>query len=314
MRSLQIVALATLSLSLGVSGAPASESESTLVKRADPVGIDVSNWQGTLNWATIKSQGVQFAYMKATEGTTYIDPYFDHNYVGATNNGIIRGAYHFAHPGSSSGATQANYFLAHGGGWSGDGITLPGAVDLEAIYTTTSWWTSCTGNSASFGTTNPLWIAHWASSIGTLPAGWSFTTFWQYADSGPHPGDQDKFNGDAAGLKRYLAKEFWKTTHLKVLSARRRTRSLRPHWALEVDCQVCAETHLTDIFGSPVIALRFLARILYPFGHHNTDPWTPHFHETTQGARFTWYCDDDKEIQRWEEVLAWEFGADLKKF
>ncbi|KAH9071025.1 glycoside hydrolase family 25 protein [Lactarius deliciosus] len=253
MRSLQIVALVTLSLSLGVSGAPASENESTLVKRADPVGIDVSNWQGTLNWATIKSQGVQFAYIKATEGTTYIDPYFDHNYVGATNNGIIRGAYHFAHPGSSSGATQANYFLAHGGGWSGDGITLPGAVDLEgalilavsprcqfsdeffslqgdcsglthaqmvtwikdfsntyhskttrypAIYTTTSWWTSCTGNSASFGTTNPLWIAHWASSIGTLPAGWSFTTFWQYADSGPHPGDQDKFNGDAAGLKR----------------------------------------------------------------------------------------------------------------
>ncbi|KAH9022152.1 hypothetical protein EDB84DRAFT_1511071, partial [Lactarius hengduanensis] len=55
---------------------------------------------------------------------------------------------------------------------------------LSAIYTTTtSWWTSCTGNSASFGTTNPLWIAHWASSIGTLPAGWSFTTFWQYADS-----------------------------------------------------------------------------------------------------------------------------------
>ncbi|KAH9066216.1 glycoside hydrolase family 25 protein [Lactarius vividus] len=232
MRSLQIVALATLSLSFGVSGAPASESESTLVKRADPVGIDVSNWQGTLNWATIKSQGVQFAYIKATEGTTYIDPYFDHNYVGATNNGIIRGAYHFAHPGSSSGATQANYFLAHGGGWSGDGITLPGAVDLEGdcsglthaqmvtwikdfsntyhskttrypvIYTTTSWWTSCTGNSASFGTTNPLWIAHWASSIGTLPAGWSFTTFWQYADSGSHPGDQDKFNGDAAGLKR----------------------------------------------------------------------------------------------------------------
>ncbi|KAH9022149.1 glycoside hydrolase family 25 protein [Lactarius hengduanensis] len=250
---LQILPLFALSLSLGVSSTPVSENESTLVKRAHPQGIDVSNFQGNLNWATIKSQGVQFAYIKATEGTTFIDSYFNRNYVGATSNNIIRGAYHFARPGSSSGAAQANYFLAHGGGWSRDGITLPGAVDLEGvlilavsprcqfsdeffslrgdcsglsraqmvtwikdfsntyhskttrypvIYTTTSWWTSCTGNSASFGTTNPLWIAHWASSIGTLPAGWSFTTFWQYADSGPHPGDQDEFNGDAAGLKR----------------------------------------------------------------------------------------------------------------
>ncbi|KAJ3560636.1 hypothetical protein NP233_g10707 [Leucocoprinus birnbaumii] len=70
------------------------------------------------------------------------------------------------------------------------------------IYTTTDWWTTCTGNSAAFGNNNPLWIARYASSIGALPAGWAFTTFWQYADSGPNPGDQDLFNGDAAGLKR----------------------------------------------------------------------------------------------------------------
>ncbi|KAH9024794.1 glycoside hydrolase family 25 protein [Lactarius hengduanensis] len=218
MRSLlQLIALATLSLSLG------SESGPALVKRADPQGCDVSNWQGSLNWATIKSQGVQFAYIKATEGTTFIDPYFSQNYVGATNNGIIRGAYHFAHPDTSSGAAQANYFLAHGGGWSGDGITLPGAIDLEGSCAgltaaqmvswihdfantyhaaTTSWWTSCTGNSAAFGSTSPLWLADWAASIGTLPAGWSYTTFWQYADSGTYPGDQDLFNGDAAGLQR----------------------------------------------------------------------------------------------------------------
>lgn len=65
--------------------------------------------------------------------TAFVDAYFNQNYVGATNNGIIRGAYHFAHPDSSSGAAQANYFLAHGGGWSRDGITLPGALDLEGI-------------------------------------------------------------------------------------------------------------------------------------------------------------------------------------
>ncbi|KAI0262558.1 glycoside hydrolase family 25 protein [Gloeopeniophorella convolvens] len=222
MRSLY---LATLSAALSASASP-------LIKRADPQGVDVSHYQGAINWNTMKSNGVAFAYIKATEGTTYLDPEFSANYDGATNVGIIRGGYHFAHPDTSSGATQANYFLAHGGGWSGDGITLPGAIDLEAgcygltaaamvswikdfsstyhsktsvypvIYTTTSWWTECTGNSAAFASTNPLWIADWASSIGTLPAGWSYTTFWQYADSGSNPGDQDKFNGDLAGLKR----------------------------------------------------------------------------------------------------------------
>ena len=61
----------------------------------------------------------------------YLDPEFSNNYVAATNAGIIRGGYHFAHPDVSSGATQAQYFLAHGGGWSSDGITLPGALDIE---------------------------------------------------------------------------------------------------------------------------------------------------------------------------------------
>jgi GH25 family lysozyme M1 (1,4-beta-N-acetylmuramidase) len=73
MRSLlRKVALITLSLSLSVAGAPApnSESEPALVKRANPQGCDVSNLQGNLNWATMKSQGVQFAYIKATEGTS----------------------------------------------------------------------------------------------------------------------------------------------------------------------------------------------------------------------------------------------------
>lgn len=50
---------------------------------------------------------------------------------GATNAGVIRGAYHFARPDISSGATQATYFTTNGGGWSADGITLPGALDIE---------------------------------------------------------------------------------------------------------------------------------------------------------------------------------------
>ncbi|TFK89918.1 glycoside hydrolase family 25 protein [Polyporus arcularius HHB13444] len=223
--------LLTLAAFLALSSASPS-----LVKRAAPQGVDISHYQGTVNFNTLVANGMSFVYIKVTEGTTYQDPNFSANYNGATKAGLIRGGYHFAHPDTSSGATQANYFLAHGGGWSGDGITLPGALDIEygpsgsecyglsasamvswikdfsntyhshtgvypVIYTTTDWWKTCTGNSAAFASTNPLWIAHYSSSIGTLPAGWTYTTFWQYADSGPNPGDQDEFNGSLQGLK-----------------------------------------------------------------------------------------------------------------
>jgi GH25 family lysozyme M1 (1,4-beta-N-acetylmuramidase) len=75
------------------------------------------------------------------------------------------------------------------------------------IYTTTDWWSSCTGNSGAFSTNDPLWIANYsASNGGTLPAGWGYYTFWQYADSGSEPGDQDVFNGAESRLK-VLAKD-----------------------------------------------------------------------------------------------------------
>lgn len=96
-------------------------------------GFDISNYQPTPNFSSAVANGAKFVIIKATEGTTYKSPSFSSQYTGATNAGLIRGAYHFAHPDSSSGATQAKFFLANGGGWSSDGITLPGAIDLESV-------------------------------------------------------------------------------------------------------------------------------------------------------------------------------------
>ncbi|MEV0193193.1 lysozyme [Kitasatospora purpeofusca] len=193
-------------------------------------GLDVASYQGNVNWSSVRANGARFAYVKATEGTTYTNPYFAQQYNGSYNAGLIRGAYHFALPDRSSGTAQANWFVDHGGGWSRDGKTLPPALDIEynpygatcyglsqsamvswirtfsntvhtrtgrypTIYTTTNWWTTCTGNNASFGATNPLWVARYASAVGTLPAGWSYQTIWQHADSGTFPGDQNLFNG-----------------------------------------------------------------------------------------------------------------------
>ena len=200
-------------------------------------GLDVSSYQGNVNWTATRNAGARFAYIKATQGTTYTNPYFAQQYNGSYHAGIIRGAYHFATPNTSSGSAQATYFVNHGGGWSNDGKTLPPALDLEynpygsacygkthgqmvawirdfantvksrtgrdmVFYTSTSWWTLCTGNNGSFGN-NPLWIPRYGSSVGALPAGWSFQTIWQYADHGTFPGDQNRFNGDFSRVQAF---------------------------------------------------------------------------------------------------------------
>ncbi|GGO85482.1 lysozyme [Wenjunlia tyrosinilytica] len=207
-----------------------SDNDPPRPRVAQTGGMDVSSHQGNVDWATAWNNGARFAYVKATEGTTYTNPYFAQQYNGSYNVGMIRGAYHFALPDVSSGAAQADYFVDHGGGWSRDGRTLPPALDIEynpygatcyglsqagmtnwirdfsntvlartgrypTIYTSTNWWVTCTGNSSGFGATNPLWIARYSSSPGTLPAGWAYHTIWQYASSGTFPGDQDWFNG-----------------------------------------------------------------------------------------------------------------------
>ena len=207
--------------------APAAAPASVLTTTS---GIDVSSYQGNVDWQYYWNQGKRFAYTKATEGTGYTNPYFAQQYNGSYNVGMIRGAYHYGRPDVSGGAAQADYFVAHGGGWSKDGKTLPGTLDIEwgpssacyglsqsamvswikafsdeyhaktsrwpVIYTANSWWTQCTGNLGDFSSTNPLWVASYSSSPGTLPYHWGFYTFWQYTST---PLDQDYFS---AGLDR----------------------------------------------------------------------------------------------------------------
>lgn len=201
-------------------------------------GFDVSHYQGTVNYPATYNAGARFVYAKATEGTSYVDPMFGTNYANSYAAGFYRGAYHFALPDRSSGATQANYFLAHGGGWTADGHTLPPVIDIEynpygatcynlspaqltgwlsdfsntvhtatrrwpVIYSTTNWWTTCTGNTSALSGTDPLWLARYNTTPGTLPAGWPFYTFWQFADAGTFPGDQDTFNGSLDQLRTF---------------------------------------------------------------------------------------------------------------
>ena len=58
-------------------------------------GIDVSRHQGTISWPEVAASGVDFVYMKATEGGDWTDPEFARNWAEAGRLGLARGAYHF---------------------------------------------------------------------------------------------------------------------------------------------------------------------------------------------------------------------------
>jgi lysozyme len=92
-------------------------------------GIDVSHHQGSIAWRELPSQGVDFAYIKASEGGDHRDRAFAANWAGARSAGIARGAYHFftlCRPG----ADQAANFIA---AVPADADALPPAVDLEHL-------------------------------------------------------------------------------------------------------------------------------------------------------------------------------------
>ncbi|MCB5273873.1 Lysozyme M1 [Arthrobacter sp. SO5] len=94
-------------------------------------GLDASEHQPSINWQQQWNMGARFAYIKATEGNYYTNPIFGSQYDGARGAGMIRGAYHYANPAASSGADQARIFVRSGGGWSGDGFTMPPVLDFE---------------------------------------------------------------------------------------------------------------------------------------------------------------------------------------
>lgn len=215
-------------------------------------GQDVSGHQGIVDWQAQWNHGSRWAYVKASEGNYYLNERYSQQYNGSRNVGMVRGAYHFAIPNWSSGADQARYFVANGGGWSADGWTLPPVLDIEynpyegrtdlpgytpgntcydlthaqmrswisefgntvksltgrlpVIYSTTDWWTRCTGNASGFGD-YPLWIAAYPYSPsnfpGTLPASWSHFSMWQYSSTGPFAGDSNIWNGDHASLRSF---------------------------------------------------------------------------------------------------------------
>ena len=199
-------------------------------------GIDVSHYQGTVNWQSVKQAGISFAFAKASDGSTGVDSQFKTNWQGMKTAGIIRGAYHFFEP-TMDATAQANDFIHTVGSLqAGD---LPPVIDVEInngasnsqmisgvttwlntvqqslgrtpmIYTMASFWNAHLDN--QFGD-YPLWVAHYDVQSPTIPQGWSNWEFWQHSQSGSISGvtgsvDLDWFNGSLADLMAFLQVPF----------------------------------------------------------------------------------------------------------
>ncbi len=168
-------------------------------------GIDVSHFQGEVDWRAVAAAGVRFAFIKATEGVDDVDPRFAQNWAESRAAGLLRGPYHFLHPNLDA-RQQAAHFLAV---VTLDDDALPPALDVEVtngvdpatlracietwletvaaalgckpvVYTDPWFWQDHVD--ADLGA-YPLWLACYAPEP-QVPASWHGWTFWQHAESG----------------------------------------------------------------------------------------------------------------------------------
>ncbi|GAC1444889.1 MAG: lysozyme [Mycobacteriales bacterium] len=205
-----------------------------------PHGPDVASYQhpngAGIDWSRVHGGAAAFAFVKATEGNDYRNPYFASDYAAVHKAGMVRSAYHYARPHADlqTAKEQAAYFVKVAGTDSAQG-DLPLTLDLEEtggltpsqligwtqtfldavkaathrtvlVYTYPYFWQTAMANSTAF-TSYPLWIASYRNDgpKTPLPGGWKNWTFWQYTSSGAEAGiqgsvDESLFSGSQAQL------------------------------------------------------------------------------------------------------------------
>jgi lysozyme len=202
-------------------------------------GIDVSKWQGAINWDAVREAGTRFVFIKATEGGDHLDEKFLDNWNGAKAAGVPRAAYHFVYW-CRPAHEQAQWFIQHIPNdadalppvldveWNGHSRTCPGKISAEKarakmrvmlkeledhtgkrpiIYTDITFHADVIEGSGEFDT-YPFWVRSVAS-----PPRERYTnrpwSFWQYTTTGRVPGvkgdvDRNVFAGTDREWKQFL--------------------------------------------------------------------------------------------------------------
>lgn len=198
-------------------------------------GIDVSYYQGTINWTQVAGDGVKFAFIRVSDGTGFVDPKFETYWSASRAAGIKHGAYQFFRPGQDP-VAQADLLLSKiGGKLAAD--DLPPVVDVEAsdglsatqiqaklkiwvdrvknalgrdpiIYTGFYFWRDSVG--APDYAQTPLWHAQYTTATcPNIAPPWTKWHLWQFTSTGTVAGisgdvDVDRWNGDLASLQAFL--------------------------------------------------------------------------------------------------------------
>lgn len=201
-------------------------------------GVDVSRWQGDIDWVKLRTQGANFAYIKATDGGDHLDPMFRKNWREAKAAGIKRGAYHFFYW-CRVASQQADWFIRN---VPKEADALPPVIDVEwngdssckrrpspaqvrekmqvfmdrleqhygkrpIIYTAPDFYDD---NLKGAFTNYPFWLRAVAQHPSKVYPGRPWT-FWQYSGSGLSQGVNEKidlnvFHGSEDDWHRWLAR------------------------------------------------------------------------------------------------------------
>jgi len=214
----------------GSENAASSSSDAVCATGGTLEGIDVSEFQATIDWNAVKASGRTFAIARVADGIQHVDPTFPENWAGIRAAGMVRGVYQF-YRASQDGTAQANLLLDHVGALgAGD---LPPVLDVEVsdgagagqilagirawtariqqatgrkpiIYTAPGFWDGL-GAGHDFEAADTLWVADWFVSCPVPASSWGNWKMWQYVDNGSVPGisgrvDLDRFAGSLADL------------------------------------------------------------------------------------------------------------------
>ena len=226
---------AAILVSVIVSGCTLIGSENSSdasIANSNLTGIDVSKYQGKIDFEKVKAAGIRYVFVRATEGITYQDAFFKQNLEEAREAGLVIGAYHFYETDDDP-ISQLKNFTSMVSLQAGD---LPPVVDIEKLHDndqldlTKNIQTYLDGLERHYKTKPiiysgknfankyittfsdyPLWLAEYQSLYPTLPQGWDKWTFWQYSQNGKVDGvvgdvDVNRYNGEESSFNKMLIK------------------------------------------------------------------------------------------------------------
>ncbi len=199
-------------------------------------GIDVSHWEGTVDWDQVASSGVRFAFVRVSDGLHFYDDQFERNWAEARRVGIYRGVYQYFRAGQDP-IAQADLMLEHMGALEPD--DLPPVIDVETTDGATldevqhrirAWidyvqaatgrrpivygglysWPEVTGSLDA--RPSELWVPQYGPTCPDIPGPWTRWAFFQYTSTGTVPGieaaagatDLSVWNGDERALRVFI--------------------------------------------------------------------------------------------------------------